>query len=364
MVNLSPDFGFVPYNALVSYLTSVNVVFADGKLYTSQQDGNVGNDPSADDGTWWKPFAIQLEDNVFVSVTVNCILPNLLAGTPTFAEGNLFWADEDKTWAIHTNVEGVTLQIGQEVWMRLRNTTGDIVYNGQAVYINGSVGNKATVGLAKADDPATSSVIAVATHDIANNNTGFFTITGLVRDLNTTGIPHGEVWVEGTTLYLSAATEGELTSVAPISPNTVVTVATVEISHATIGRILVHIQLSHDQYLTKLNGHATKLTVTGGIETVTAVVSGATMTLDMDLGPIHEMDTQDENTTMALSNAGSGKSASAALKQGAGGGKTISVPGAWIPFITPTPTTTAGEWNHIETWQIGSDVFYTLKGQV
>lgn len=112
------------------------------------------------------------------------------------------------------------------------------------------------------------------------------------------------------------------------------------------------------------NGTASNLTSTGGVETVTAVGSSATMTLDMDAGPRHNMNTQDENTTLALSNAATGKSASAALKQGAGGGFTINVPGGWIPAITPSPTTNAGEWNFVEVWQDGSDVFYTLKGQV
>ncbi len=115
--------------------------------------------------------------------------------------------------------------------------------------------------------------------------------------------------------------------------------------------------------LRALGGVATGLTQIGGIENVTTVASAATMTLDVDVGPVHVMSPQDENTTLALSNAATGKSASADLLQGAGGGFTISVPGSWKPYITPSPTVVAGEWNHVEVWQVGAVVFYTLKGQ-
>lgn len=116
-------------------------------------------------------------------------------------------------------------------------------------------------------------------------------------------------------------------------------------------------------YPLKTDGTLTRPTQTGGTETVTAVASAATMTLDMDLGHHHLMDTQDENTTLALSNAGSGKRATATLIQGAGGGFSIDVPGGWKPFVTPTPTTTAGEANVIEVWQTGAVVYYVLKAQ-
>jgi len=101
------------------------------------------------------------------------------------------------------------LQVGQESWVRVRNVTGVALSNGKAVYITGRVGDRPTVALAKADSASTSVVLGIVTQTIAHNSDGFVTIAGLVRSVNTAGYPAND------TLYLSAATAGEVTNVVP-----------------------------------------------------------------------------------------------------------------------------------------------------
>lgn len=257
-------------------------------------------------------------------------------------QGNDPALDDGTNWSLQ--VKGLPLLV--------TNKTGATLIAGSAVYVSGAQGNRPTVALALAGAEATDEVLAVVCVDIPDNASGYVAAFGML------GAQDTSAWAAPTKLYLSSTVDGELTDTPPTAPIDVIVVATVLAQHANQGILLIHIGHDPHQYL-----HHTGGTITGPVETVTEIASAATMTLNMNAGPIHVMDPQDENTTLALSNAGSGKSASAFLKQGAGGGFTIDVPGSWIPMITPDPTTTAGEINEVEVIQVGSDVLYMLKGQ-
>jgi len=178
----------------------------------------------------------------------------LSLSTPTHQEGRVYWDDDDKTLTAMMEVSGVSLQIGQEMHLRAKNESGAQIDNGKVVYISGASGHRPTIGLAKADSDATSNgkTIGLATHNISNNSTGYVTTSGYVRDVNTSA------WAEGTSLYLSAATAGALTSTIPTAPNRKIKVGCVMYQHATEGIILVYIQDSreiqelHDVYVNSI----------------------------------------------------------------------------------------------------------------
>lgn len=137
------------------------------------------------------------------------------------APGLTYWDAGDGTLATMLDTTaGVTLQHGQEMHVRCVNKTGVTITDGQAVYIDGAQGNRPTCTLAKADTHTTSRVIGVATQNIINNAEGYITVFGIVRGYNTT------VFTEGDRLYLSAATAGLITNVAPATPNLVVCIGT------------------------------------------------------------------------------------------------------------------------------------------
>lgn len=158
-----------------------------------------------------------------------------LSASHTHEEGQVHWNDADKTIDVDTNVTGVALQVGQENYIRATNKTGVTINDGELVYINGAQGNRPTITLAKADAVATSSVVAMATHDMANNDTGFVSTFGLVRDIDT------NAFTEGDALFLSAATAGAYTNVMPSAPNFIKKVGTVVTKSATVGAILLTI---------------------------------------------------------------------------------------------------------------------------
>lgn len=150
---------------------------------------------------------------------------------PTQA-GTVSWNADEGTLDIQ-QPGGVTLQVGQEAQVHVTNRTGSPIGNGRVVYLTGAQGNRPTIALAEADALAPSYAIAVTTQEIGNNAEGYATTQGLVRDLDTSGIP------EGSPVYLSD-TPG-LYSATPSTTRTV-RVGFVVRSHATVGSIFVAIQ--------------------------------------------------------------------------------------------------------------------------
>jgi len=159
-----------------------------------------------------------------------------IAYVPTgHAEGRLYYDAESKTLALQTDVTDVTLQIGQEQYLRARNNEGAQIDNGEVVYISGSTGDIAQVKLAKADAAATAGVIGVATEDIANNADGYITTFGIVRDIDTSA------FAAGTEVYLSPGVAGAIANVKPVAPDIPVIVGTIIRQHATQGQLFVNV---------------------------------------------------------------------------------------------------------------------------
>ena len=147
-----------------------------------------------------------------------------------------YWDAGNQTVSINVDsTNGVSLQLGQEQYVRASNKTGAAITNGSVVYINGAQGNRPTIRLAQADSGSTSLVIGVATQDIANNAEGFVTTIGVVNGFNTSSFTAGDE------LYLSPTSEGVLTNVAPSSPYFTVPVA-IALNSTNNGSIFVHAQ--------------------------------------------------------------------------------------------------------------------------
>lgn len=173
----------------------------------------------------------------------NLEFDNSPTGIPT-AAGSVYWNDIDGTLDLKLKGGNTTLQIGQEQVVRVVNKTGADILGGtySAVYISGAQGQRLKVNLASATTETLSSrTVGIATETIANNGEGFITTNGLVRDINTTGSLQGEVWVDGSVLFLSPTVLGGLTIVEPTAPNHRVVMGVVVSAHATAGSIFVKI---------------------------------------------------------------------------------------------------------------------------
>lgn len=120
-----------------------------------------------------------------------------VAATPpaVHTAGHLGWDAANATLAVMSDIDGVTLQVGQESWLVGRNATGVTIPNGTPVRIVGAVGQRPSI----APDNGQGDIVGLATHDIPNNSNGKVTVHGLVRDVDTSA------FVAGDHLHVTAA---------------------------------------------------------------------------------------------------------------------------------------------------------------
>jgi hypothetical protein len=167
---------------------------------------------------------------------------------PTTA-GTMAWNSADGTVDLKMGGANVTLQIGQEELVRVVNKTGAnlLEANYQAVRVSGAQGNRLKVALAKADnDDNSADTIGLVTETINDNQEGFVTSVGLVRNINTTGTLQSETWLDGDMLYLSATTAGRITNIKPIAPQHGVRIGYVVRAHQTQGQIYVKVDNGYE----------------------------------------------------------------------------------------------------------------------
>jgi hypothetical protein len=190
--------------------------------------------------------------------------------TGTFGVGKVRWNDTDGTTERRLKGNNVTLQDGLEVLKRVVNKAGsDLleanyqVVRTRSVAEGGAQGQRPAVVLAQANTNDNSKgIIGVVTETILNNQEGFITLIGEVRNVNTTGSLQSETWVDGDLLYLSPIVAGQLTKVVPSSPHYSIPIGTVDYAHATQGKISVHVgnKIALDTTLTNDNDTAPSVT--------------------------------------------------------------------------------------------------------
>lgn len=153
-------------------------------------------------------------------------------------EGLVYYDSEEKALTYYNENNDVSVQIGRELIVRIVNKTGSPIPNGSVVFINGSQGNRPTVQLSDADNVRSHDTIGLATHDIPNNLNGYVTVTGLVRDIDTS------LYSEGDELYVSKVA-GEFTNVIPPYPAHEVKIGTV-VTVGVSGSVLVSVETHQD----------------------------------------------------------------------------------------------------------------------
>lgn len=174
-------------------------------------------------------------------------------------EGLLQWNSTDGTLDLGMDGGNIVQQVGQELFIKVYNASGDTIQNGSPVYVDGRQGNRPKIWLAKSDSHATSVVVGITTQDILDGSEGFVTSFGYVRQIKT----NYSGWNEGDALYVSKTVAGQLTNIEPSAPHHSDIVATVGvIGGAGIGSILVNI--IHHQTLESLSDiNGTPLTQSG-----------------------------------------------------------------------------------------------------
>lgn len=152
------------------------------------------------------------------------------------------WNEPDGTIDVGL-LNGVTLQVGQEMHYYAKNTSGVTIPDGGSVMATGVVGNSGYLTIAKAvadGSVAAKYMLGISTQSIADGEFGYVTSYGVVRGINTSA------YTDGDLLYFNPATPGTLTKTEPAAPKFKSAIAIVTHAHSN-GSILV--RMKNGEYL-------------------------------------------------------------------------------------------------------------------
>jgi hypothetical protein len=179
---------------------------------------------------------------------------------PSYQEGLLYYDNDMGALTFYNNEADIALQIGQEQYIRVINQSGDDILNGTPVRVSGSQGDMVKIYKAEAfihtgsysDSEAHNHILGLATHDILDTETGYVSIAGLVKGLNT------DIYEAGDVLYVQTGSAGVLTNLEPKFPYDKIQVGIVGRKHASVGEILVlPKEPTHFGNITGLSGSST-----------------------------------------------------------------------------------------------------------
>ena len=150
------------------------------------------------------------------------------------AVGQLAWDQDNETLEFMLD-DKVTLQIGQEHLIRVKNNSGSVAIPERTlVMFTGATGDTIKVAPAVSNGSVDVNYMAgITTEEIPADGFGFVTQLGFINQTDTNG------WAVGTVLYPDPATPGGFVTVKPAAPAWQVPVAAVTKQSTTAGRMLV-----------------------------------------------------------------------------------------------------------------------------
>ena len=195
------------------------------------------------------------------SVSTDYIDFNNNAPNPATKVGRLHW---NGGYTLNLDMTpNVNQAIGESQYYYIK-ASADIA-KGQLIMFDGSVGSS-DVLKGKPSTGVTNGqlIMGIAAEAIAKNGFGLVSSFGLVRGLNTTGTPYGEVWADDDILYYNPLFPGGLTKTQPIAPIPHIVIAAV-VNAATAGSGSVFVRIQAEPLVKQLSDVSASSAVNGDI---------------------------------------------------------------------------------------------------
>jgi len=181
-----------------SSVINETIVFSSGSTIF----GNDANDTHTFEGSIIMSGSANISSASYIDLLP---LSNSLA--PAYSEGRFYYNSEYGALTVYNDEADISLQVGQEFYIRVKNNSLTQIDDGTPCYIVGANGTNILVDAVTAPIHTGSfnfenHIIGVATHDIAGNGFGYLTTQGLVRGVDTDG------WTVGDKLYLQTGSAG------------------------------------------------------------------------------------------------------------------------------------------------------------
>jgi hypothetical protein len=159
---------------------------------------------------------------------------NTAGTTPTYRQGRLYYNVDTQDPAYYTTVTNVAVNVGQQVVVKVKNSSGVSIAKGKLVHIVGGVGANPLIATASwENDNNSANTLGMTMNSMNQNDFGYVLLNGIITDVNTQGFTAGQI------LYLSSS--GNYTGNKPQAPLHAVKVGEVVTVQQNNGVIFVNI---------------------------------------------------------------------------------------------------------------------------
>lgn len=159
---------------------------------------------------------------------------------PPFQTGRLYYDINTSDLQYNTVVNGVSMNLGQQLVVKVKNDSLATINKGKLVRIVGGLGNNPTISTASWDnDGLSANTLGMMMNTVAHNDFGYVILNGVLIGVDTNSFSAGQV------LYLSSS--GDYTNVKPVAPKHTVSIGEViRVGNSSVGSLFINISNGYE----------------------------------------------------------------------------------------------------------------------
>lgn len=176
---------------------------------------------------------------------------------PPFQTGRLYYDVNTFDLQYNTIVNGVSMNLGQQLVVKVKNDINTTINKGKLVRIKGGLGINPTITTASwENDSNSANTLGMMMNTVGHNDFGYVILNGVLSGVSTTGFTAGQ------TLFLSSS--GDYTNVMPTAPRHTVRLGeVVTVGNSNTGVIFISINNGYE--LDELHNVSASVAVNGDL---------------------------------------------------------------------------------------------------